>query len=251
MRRNLVVGNWKMNLDIDEGISLVDNVLKRLSLQNETEVVFAPSYVHLDKVSRICNNRSDVFVASQNCSSSEIGPHTGEISAEMISSCGAKYVILGHSERRINFSESNEILNAKVKQALANNLHVIFCCGESLFQRNSGAHFELIKSQILESLFDFSSEEFSRIIIAYEPIWAIGTGVTASSLQAQEVHSFIRSIIKEKYGNEISQRTLILYGGSCNPSNASELFSQLDIDGGLIGSASLDANDFVAITNSF
>jgi triosephosphate isomerase len=169
----------------------------------------------------------------------------------MIASFGAQYVILGHSERRVNFNETNELLKIKVQQALINNLKVIFCCGESLKQRNSEEHFEFIRLQISESLFHLTEADFRKIIIAYEPIWAIGTGVTASSVQAQEVHSFIRSIIEERYGGGISQEISILYGGSCSPLNAVELFSQEDIDGGLIGGASLDADDFVSIINSF
>ena len=240
-----------MNLNRVDGVALVENVLKKLSLENKIEVIFAPSFVHLYKVAKMCSYKEDIFVASQDCSGSDKGAFTGEVSAEMIASCGARYVILGHSERRINFSEKNSLLRSKVAQALANNLKVIFCCGEFLKQRKSGVHFEWIRSQITESLFDLSAEEFANVVIAYEPIWAIGTGVTASPDQAQEVHSFIRNIIEEKYSSNVSQNTSILYGGSCNPKNAIELFSQSDIDGGLIGGASLDADDFVAIMNSF
>jgi triosephosphate isomerase len=169
----------------------------------------------------------------------------------MIASCNAKYVVLGHSERRVNFKESNEILKAKVGQAFRNDLKVIFCCGESLSQRESGVHFDWIKAQISESLFHLSSEEFKNIVVAYEPIWAIGTGVTASTDQAQEMHAFIRNILVEQYGNEVALSTSILYGGSCKPSNAKELFASQDIDGGLIGGASLNSDDFIAITQSF
>jgi triosephosphate isomerase len=251
MRKNIVVGNWKMNLNRDEAVLLVNDVLKLISLENKIEVVFATSFVHLYKVAKICVNKSNVFAASQDCSASKNGAFTGEVSAKMISSCFAKYVILGHSERRVNFSETNKLIKSKVRQAFANKLNVIFCCGESLEQRQSGVHFEWINSQITESLFHLSCDDFSKIVIAYEPIWAIGTGVTASSDQAQEVHSFIRNIITDKYGSKVSQNTSILYGGSCNSKNAIELFSQKDIDGGLIGGASLDATAFVAITNSF
>jgi triosephosphate isomerase (TIM) len=251
MRRNIVAGNWKMNLNRVEGITLVEDVLKRFSSENKPEVVFAPSFVHLYKVAKMCADTANVFAASQDCSANEKGAFTGEVSAQMIASCGAKYVILGHSERRVNFSETNALLKLKVGQALVNNLEVIFCCGESLVQRNSGVHFEWIKSQISESLFHLSAQEFTKIVIAYEPIWAIGTGVTASSLQAQEVHSFIRNIIKEKYGEKVAENISILYGGSCNSANAAHLFSQQDIDGGLIGGASLNAEDFMAIINSF
>ena len=240
-----------MNLNRHDGIILVENVLKRLSLETNIQVIFAPSFVHLYNVKKLCSNRSNVYVAAQDCSISDKGAFTGEVSAEMIASCGAQYVILGHSERRVNFNETNELLKIKVQQALINNLKVIFCCGESLEQRNSEKHFELIRLQISESLFHLTEEDFSKIIIAYEPIWAIGTGITATTVQAQEVHSFIRSIIEERYGERVSQKISILYGGSCNPSNAVELFSQEDIDGGLIGGASLDADNFVSIINAF
>ena len=251
MRKNIVAGNWKMNLDRNQGIFLLHDVLERLSVSNKTEVVFAPSFIHLYKASKICKSINNVFIASQDCSVNTKGAFTGEVSAEMIASCGAKYVILGHSERRVNFNEKNDLLRRKVDHALVNNLEVIFCCGESLDQRESGVYFEWIKKQISESLFGLSAVDFTKIVIAYEPVWAIGTGVTASSNQAQEIHSFIRKTIEERYGRKIAQSTSILYGGSCNPSNAFELFSQKDIDGGLIGGSSLNADDFVSIVNSF
>lgn len=240
-----------MNLNRVDGITLSKNILESLSFDNKVEVIIATSFINLYEVATLCSCQDNVFVASQNCSDKERGAFTGEVSAEMVSSCGAQYVILGHSERRINFSETNELLRCKVQQALSKSLQVIFCCGESLKQRQAGTHFEWIQSQIFESLFHLSAEEFANVIIAYEPIWAIGTGVTATSNQAQEVHRFIRKIIEERYDSIVSQKTPILYGGSCNPINANELFSQHDIDGGLIGGASLDADDFVAITNSF
>ena len=240
-----------MNLNRAEGIALVEDVLARLPTDNNTHVVFAPSFVYLHKVAKMCANTSKVVAAAQDCSANEKGAFTGEVSASMLASCGARYVVLGHSERRANFAESNEILKTKVGQAFRNNLKVIFCCGESLSQRESGVHFDWIKTQISESLFHLSSEEFKNIVIAYEPIWAIGTGVTASTDQAQEMHAFIRNILVEQYGNEVALSTSILYGGSCKPSNAKELFASQDIDGGLIGGASLNAADFVKITQSF
>ena len=240
-----------MNLNRAEGIALVEDVLARLPTDNNTHVVFAPSFVYLHKVAKMCANTSKLVAAAQDCSANEKGAFTGEVSASMLASCGARYVVLGHSERRANFAESNEILKTKVGQAFRNNLKVIFCCGESLSQRESGVHFDWIKAQISESLFHLSPEEFKNIVIAYEPIWAIGTGVTASTDQAQEMHAFIRNILVEQYGNEVALSTSILYGGSCNPSNAKELFSSQDIDGGLIGGASLNAADFVKITQSF
>jgi triosephosphate isomerase len=251
MRKNIVAGNWKMNLNRAEGIALVEDVLAKLPSDNNTHVVFAPSFVYLHKVAKMCANTSKVLAAAQDCSANEKGAFTGEVSACMIASCNAKYVVLGHSERRANFKESNEILKTKVGQAFRNDLKVIFCCGESLSQRESGVHFDWIKSQISESLFHLSPEEFKNIVIAYEPIWAIGTGVTASTDQAQEIHAFIRNILVGKYGNEVAESTSILYGGSCKRSNAKELFASQDIDGGLIGGASLSSDDFVKITQSF
>ena len=251
MRKNIVAGNWKMNLNRLDGVALVEEFLKKSSLENKTEVIFATSFIQLYKVAKLCNGTENIFVSAQDCSAKEKGAFTGETSAEMIASCGAKYVILGHSERRENFSETNALLKLKVGQAFAKKLKVIFCCGESLEQRKGGIYFEWIRSQLTDSLFHLSEEEFANIVIAYEPIWAIGTGVTATTDQAQEVHSFIRGIIKERYGSKVSQNISILYGGSCNPINAVELFSQEDIDGGLIGGASLNANDFIEIINSF
>ena len=240
-----------MNLNRAEGIALVNEVLAKLPTDNNTHVVFSPSFVYLHKVAKMCANTSKVVAAAQDCSANEKGAFTGEVSASMLASCGARYVVLGHSERRANFAESNENLKTKVGQAFRNDLKVIFCCGESLSQRESGVHFDWIKAQISESLFHLSPEEFKNIVVAYEPIWAIGTGVTASTDQAQEMHAFIRNILVEQYGNEVALSTSILYGGSCKPSNAKELFASQDIDGGLIGGASLNSDDFIPITQSF
>ena len=250
MRKNIVVGNWKMNLQRKESLDLVGKMISMLE-NNDVEVVLAPSYTYLYKVNKMCADLSFVQTASQNISKNKNGAFTGEVSAEMIQSLGVKYTILGHSERREYFNESNQGLKMKVDLAISNDLDVIFCCGESLEQRDSGIHFDWIKSQIEDSLFHLSGEEFSKIIIAYEPIWAIGTGVTASSTQAEEVHAFIRSLIFDKYGKNVSSNCSILYGGSCNPNNAKELFSKENIDGGLIGGASLDANSFIEIIKSF
>ena len=251
MRKNIVAANWKMNLNKAEGITLLKEYLSELSSSSIREIIFATSYIHLDEAVKICDGTSNIFIASQDCSSNSSGAFTGEVSANMIASCGVKYVILGHSERRLNHSETNNLLKLKIKQALVNKLKVIFCCGETIEKRKKNIHFEWIRSQIEDSLFHLSEQEFSQIVIAYEPIWAIGTGITATSLQAQEIHSYIREMVVKKYGKNIGNNTAILYGGSCNPSNASDLFSQQDIDGGLIGGASLNAEDFIAITNSF
>ncbi len=240
-----------MNLNRVAGVALVEDVLSQLPTDNRTHVIFSPSFVFLYKVAKMCANTSKVVASSQDCSANTEGAFTGEVSAKMIASCGARYILLGHSERRANFNESNELLKEKVAQAFTNDLKVIFCCGESLKQREDGVHFDWLKSQISESLFNLSSDEFANIVIAYEPIWAIGTGVTASSEEAQEIHAFIRGVLADKYGTDVSESTSILYGGSCKPSNAKELFSQKDIDGGLIGGASLNPADFIAITQSF
>ena len=251
MRKNIVAGNWKMNLKRDEGLNLVNDVINLLPSDNEVEVVFAPSFIYLYKVNKMCLNLDRVSTASQNISKEESGAFTGEVSAEMIRSINVKYAIIGHSERREYFKETNEDLKQKVDVLLKNNLEVIFCCGESLNQREEKVHFDWIKSQISESLFHLSSNDFSKIVIAYEPIWAIGTGVTASSDQAEEIHKFIREIIAQKYGRELANNISILYGGSCKPTNAREIFSKDNIDGGLIGGASLNAESFVEIIKSF
>jgi len=251
MRKNIVAGNWKMNLKRDEGLDLINDVINLLPSDNKVEVVFAPSFIHLYKVNKMCLNLDKVNTASQNVSKEERGAFTGEISAEIIRSANVKYTIIGHSERREYFKETNEDLKQKVDVSLENNLEVIFCCGESLDQREEEVHFNWLKSQISESLFHLSSDDFRKIIIAYEPIWAIGTGVTASSDQAEEIHKFIREIIAQKYGDELANNISILYGGSCKPTNARDIFSKENIDGGLIGGASLNAESFVEIIKSF
>jgi len=240
-----------MNLEREEGLALVSEVLSKLPKDNNIEIVFAPCFLYLYKIAKMCNNFDNVFLAAQNCSKEVKGAFTGEVSAEMISSSNGDYVLIGHSERREFFKETNADLAQKVNRVLANNLKVIFCCGERLYQREDESHFNWIKQQLSEGIFHLDSTDFANIVIAYEPIWAIGTGVTATSNQAQEMHNFIRSLISEKYGDEITENTSILYGGSCNPSNAKELFMQKDIDGGLIGGASLKADNFLSIINSF
>ncbi len=251
MRKNIVAANWKMNLDRVQAISLVDEIISNISIKPSTQVILAPSYLYLYKVSKKCNDIENIFVAAQNCSSEDNGAFTGEVSVNMIKSCNADYVIIGHSERRDKFNESNNELEIKVKKALDTGLKVIFCCGESLEQRNQEVHFKWIENQISESLFTLSKKQIRNVVIAYEPIWAIGTGVTATAKQAQEMHFFIREILLARYDKDISDNISILYGGSCNPTNAKELFSQQDIDGGLVGGASLSADNFLAITNSF
>ena len=251
MRKNIVVGNWKMNLNREEGIKLVEEVISLVSSDNNVEVVFSPSFLYLHKVNKMCANDNLLQTASQNISYNESGAFTGEVSAQMVNSLNVKYTILGHSERREYFNETNIELKQKVDLSLKNNLEIIFCCGESLNQRESGVHFDWIKQQLTESIFHLTEKEFEKVVIAYEPIWAIGTGVTASSDQAEEIHQFLRNVIAEKYNENIAENTSILYGGSCNPTNAKELFSKKNIDGGLIGGASLNAENFTRIIKSF
>tara|TARA_B110000902_G_scaffold248067_1_gene304813 strand:+ start:2941 stop:3696 length:756 start_codon:yes stop_codon:yes gene_type:complete len=251
MRKNIVAGNWKMNLNREEGIKLVEEVISLVSSDNNVEVVFSPPFLYLHKVNKMCANDNLLQTASQNISHNESGAFTGEVSAQMVNSLNVKYTILGHSERREYFNETNIELKQKVDLSLKNNLKIIFCCGESLNQRESGVHFDWIKQQLTESVFHLTEKEFEKVVIAYEPIWAIGTGVTASSDQAEEIHQFVRNVIAEKYNENIAENTSILYGGSCNPTNAKELFSKKNIDGGLIGGASLNAENFTRIIKSF
>ena len=251
MRKKIVAGNWKMNQNLQEGLALaqeLDTALKGKSVN--CDVVIGTPFVHLATVANAIDT-SKIGVAAQNCADKVSGAYTGEVSAEMVASTGAKYVILGHSERRAYYHETPEILKEKVLLALANNLTPIFCIGEVLEEREAEKHFEVVKSQIEESLFGLSSEDFSKIVLAYEPVWAIGTGKTATAAQAQEMHAFIRKTLAEKYGEEVADNTSILYGGSANASNAKELFSNPDVDGGLIGGASLGVDKFMPIIEAF
>lgn len=251
MRKKIVAGNWKMNMDYAEGISLFSEIVNMVRDEKKGEqlaVICAP-FIHLNSLSQL--GGTTVRIGAQNCHQNESGAFTGEISAKMLKSVGCEYVLVGHSERRQYFAESNEILAEKTMAALKNNLSPIFCIGETLDERNNGNYFNIIKSQLEEGTFNLSEAEFLKVVIAYEPVWAIGTGLTATSEQAQEVHTFIRKEIALKYGEEVAINTTILYGGSCNPKNAAELFAQADIDGGLIGGASLKSRDFVDIVKTF
>ena len=249
MRKKIVAGNWKMNLNKITSKNLVLEILEKIE-NNDINIIISPPFIYLEDTVKDCLRRDNVFIAAQNCSSYDNGAYTGEVSAKMLSTIGVDYVILGHSERRQYFNESNEVLNDKLTQALSYNLNIIFCCGEDLEQRENNEYFDVIKDQLNSTIFLLSKENFRNIVIAYEPIWAIGTGKTASSDQAQEMHFYIRSLIKDKYGDKVSNETSILYGGSCKPSNSLEIFSQHDIDGGLIGGASLNSTDFVSIIES-
>ena len=253
MRKKIVAGNWKMHTCLQEGAALAANINKNVKNEvknQDTGVIIAPPFTHLGLVSQLIDT-DRICLAAQNCASEPKGAYTGEVSAKMLSSLGVKAVILGHSERRAYFGENNETLNKKVQLVIENGMRPIFCCGEKLEERENNTHFEVVKEQIENVVFKLSKEDFEKVIIAYEPVWAIGTGKTASAEQAQEIHEYIRKLITDKYGKETAENTTILYGGSCKPSNAKELFSKPDVDGGLIGGASLNADDFTAIINSF
>ena len=252
MRKKIVAGNWKCNTNLQEGIELAKGVDTLVASEgaDDVVVVLGTPFTHLTKVVETVNT-DRIGVSAQNCAAEAKGAFTGEVSAEMVKSTGAEYVILGHSERREYYGETSEILNKKLALALENGLTPIYCCGEPLEIREAGTQNEFVKTQLEETIFNLSPEDFKKLIIAYEPIWAIGTGKTATSDQAQEIHAYIRSIIAEKFGEEVAEGVSILYGGSCKPSNAKELFANKDVDGGLIGGASLKAEDFLGIINGF
>ena len=251
MRKNIVAGNWKMNKNLQEGLELAKELNEALKGKTvNCDVIIGTPFIHLASVAAAVDTNK-IGVAAQNCADKESGAYTGEVSAAMVASTGAKYVILGHSERRAYYGETAEILKEKVTLALANGLTPIFCIGEVLEEREAEKHFNVVKSQIEASLFELSSEDFSKIVLAYEPVWAIGTGKTATAAQAQEMHAFIRKTLAEKYGQEIADNTSILYGGSANAGNAKELFSNPDVDGGLIGGASLGVDKFIPIIEAF
>ncbi len=250
MRKKIVAGNWKMNKNLQEGIALATELNNALATKPNCDVIICTPFIHLAKVSDVINHNI-IGLGAENCADKEKGAFTGEVSAEMVKSTGAEYVILGHSERREYYKETPEILKEKVQLALANGLKVIFCIGESLAEREANKQNQVVKAELEGSVFNLSAEDFSKIIIAYEPIWAIGTGKTATSDQAEEIHAYIRSVVADKYGKEVAENTSILYGGSCKASNAPELFAKPDIDGGLIGGASLKCEDFMGIIKAF
>jgi triosephosphate isomerase len=250
MRKNIVAGNWKMNKNLQEGIALAKELNEALAADKPNcGVIICTPFIHLASVTPIVD-KAVIGVGAENCADKVSGAYTGEVSAEMVASTGAEYVILGHSERRAYYHETVEILEEKVKLALANNLKPIFCIGEVLEEREANKQNEVVAAQ-LASVFSLSAEDFSKIILAYEPVWAIGTGKTATPAQAQEIHAYIRSLVAEKYGKEVAENTSILYGGSCKPSNAKELFANPDVDGGLIGGAALKVADFKGIIDAF
>ena len=251
MRKKIVAGNWKMNETLQEGVALAKEINDSLKAEKPNcDVVICTPFIHLASVAEVLDAEG-IALGAENCADKAKGAYTGEVSAAMVKSTGAQYVILGHSERRQYYGETAEILKEKVQLALANGLKVIFCCGETLEEREAEKQNEVVKAELEGSIFHLTAEEWKNIILAYEPIWAIGTGKTATSDQAQEMLAYIRSIVAEKYGKEAAEDTSILYGGSCNASNAAELFSKSDIDGGLIGGASLKAADFKAIIDAW
>ncbi len=250
MRKNIVAGNWKMNTTLEEGVELANAVNALLEDHKANcEVIACVPFTHLTSVHAV-HNPELVKLGAEDCSAHDKGAYTGEVSAAMVKSTGAEYVILGHSERRQYFGEDNELLLAKTKLALKNGLRPIFCVGEVLEQREDGSYNDVVKGQV-EALFSLSAEDFAKIVIAYEPVWAIGTGKTATADQAQDMHAHIRKVVEDKYGKEIAGNCSILYGGSCKPDNAPEIFGKPDVDGGLIGGAALKADSFMGIIEAF
>ena len=251
MRKKIVAGNWKMNKNLQEGIALATELNDILKADKPNcDVVICTPFIHLASVAGIID-QSVIGLGAENCADKASGAYTGEVSAEMVTSTGAGYVILGHSERRAYYGETAEILKEKINLALANGLKVIFCIGEVLEERESSKQNEVVEAQLAGSLFDLTAEQFANIILAYEPVWAIGTGKTATAEQAEEMHAFIRGVIAGKFGAEAAENVSILYGGSCKPSNAKEIFSKENVDGGLIGGAALKAADFKGIIDAW
>jgi triosephosphate isomerase (TIM) len=253
MRRKIVAGNWKMNLTPSQGADLIMQFADQNPvIKNDNLMICCVPFTHIYAASQAIKslNLPNAMIGAQNCYHQASGAYTGEISLEMLQACGVQAVIIGHSERRQYFSENNEWLKLKLDAVLVANMIPLFCCGEPLDVRNASEHNDFVANQLQKSVFHLSAEQIVKVVIAYEPIWAIGTGVTASTQQAQDMHAFIRSIFAKKYGADIANKISILYGGSCNASNAQELFSQPDVDGGLIGGASLKADSFMAIVNA-
>ena len=256
MRKKIVAGNWKMNLEASEAERLALDIISGFqgldfSAGPVPEVIFFPAFPYLANIAGICSSHKGFAAGAQNCHQADRGAFTGEVSVSMIRSVQATHVLVGHSERRTYFAETDALLAHKLVKALDAGLTPVFCCGEQLSDRESGNYQDVVAGQVSEALFSLDAEQFGKLIIAYEPVWAIGTGLTATPEQAQEMHSLIRKLIIEKYGEGIGERIPLLYGGSCNAANASELFSRPDVDGGLIGGASLKADEFLGIIRSF
>jgi triosephosphate isomerase len=250
-RKKIVAGNWKMNLNWVEAFDLATAIKEKSKSVKDVERIIIPPFPYLQMLSVIVQGEKDLFVGAQNCSEYGKGAFTGEVSAGMIQSSGCHYVLVGHSERRTYFAETNEQLILKIDQALKNNLKVIFCFGEQQQERKGNKHFETVEKQLKDVLSHFPQNMTENLVLAYEPVWAIGTGETATPQQAQDMHAFVRTILEGIFTSEIAQSVSVLYGGSCTTQNAKELFSCKDVDGGLIGGASLKADDFTVIMNSF
>lgn len=251
MRKKIVAANWKMNLTLNEGKTLVENILSNLPvLSDSKQVVIAPSFVHITQTAQLLDEYEHIYTAAQNVATEVSGAFTGEVSATMLQSAGVQYVIIGHSERRQYFNETDAVLVKKMNLALEQGLHVIFCCGESLEVRDADIQNDFVAKQLEAALYHLSTQQLKNITIAYEPIWAIGTGRTASSQQAQDMHAHLRQTLTAKYGADVANEMTILYGGSCNDKNAKELFACADVDGGLIGGASLKAKTFLPIVQA-
>ena len=252
MRKKIVAGNWKMNCTLDEGKKLASEVIHMVNseITSDVEVIISPPFIHLTTLKSLIGSSQNIHLGSQNCNENESGAYTGEVSADMLKSIEVDYVILGHSERREYFEESDELLAQKVKTVLNKGLIPIFCCGEKLETREAGDQEKIVGEQVEKALFGLSDEEIKKVVIAYEPVWAIGTGKTATADQAQDMHAFIRGIISKQYSQETADSISILYGGSVKPGNAEEIFSKADVDGGLIGGASLKSRDFTDIVKA-
>ena len=249
MRQKIVAGNWKMNKNAEETEDLLNELISKLPHDTETQVIVAPTFINLASAVEHLEF-TNIAVAAQNMSQFESGAYTGEISADMLKSIGVNIVIIGHSERRAYFHETDFILADKVTTALSHNMTVIFCFGEELKDRQNNQHFNVVENQLRDGLFHIKDKDWEQIVLAYEPVWAIGTGETASPEQAQEMHKFIRETVRQRYQSNIAEDVSILYGGSVKPDNAKEIFSKPDVDGGLIGGAALKASDFAAIVSS-
>ena len=250
-RKKIVAGNWKMNKTLQEAEALVQSILTGSSDEDGITKILFPPFVFIQELASVTKEKKNLAVGAQNCHHLESGAYTGEVSAQALASVGAKYVIIGHSERRIYFNESHEELRQKIELAFKNNLTPIYCVGEKLNERKSNNYFHAVKKQIEEVVFHLSEAQIKKTVLAYEPVWAIGTGETATPEQAQEMHSFIRLAIAEKFGQGVAYETSILYGGSCNAENAKQLFACADVEGGLVGGASLKAAEFLSIIKSF
>jgi triosephosphate isomerase (TIM) len=250
MRRKIVAGNWKMNKSLQEAEALCQELSAGMIKGSSTTVILCPPFPYLAPLKAMLTGTTGIELASQNCAAHSSGAYTGEVSAAMIASCGAQWTLIGHSERRTIFAETAPVLVQKMGEAFKAGLSVIWCCGEQLPERNANLHFEIVRRQMMEELAQCTNEQLRHLVIAYEPVWAIGTGLTASPDQAQEMHAFIRKVLTEMFGSAVAEQTSILYGGSCNAGNAATLFALQDVDGGLIGGASLQADQFLTIISS-